>query len=144
MRTIVVGIDGSAESKRALAFAIVEAKLRGAELDVVHAWHYPLTATAGYAPPVEAGVYEALERSAKELVDEAVDEARAAGIEARGAAVEGPAAETLVEAAEGAELLVVGSRGRGGFKGLLLGSVSQQCAHHARCAVAIVPHAHAA
>jgi nucleotide-binding universal stress UspA family protein len=139
MSRIVVGVDGSDESQRALAFALEEAKLRGAELDVVHAWHYPPVAGSGFAPPVDEAVYKTVADAAQELVDDAVEVARAAGVEARGAAVEGPPAETLVEVADGADILVVGSRGRGGFTGLLLGSVSQQCAHHARCTVAIVP-----
>ena len=142
MTRIVVGVDGSAAAGRALEFAIEEARLRHAELQVVHVWHYPLVASTGYAPPVEAEVYTALEQAGHELVDDAVAEAQSAGVEAAGTVVEGPVAEALVEAAEEADLLVVGSRGRGGFAGLLLGSVSQQCAHHARCAVTIVPRRH--
>ena len=88
MSRIVVGVDGSAEAKEALGWALAEADLG------------------------ETNVEKAV--------------------------VEGPAAQTLIGAAKGAELLVVGSRGRGGFAGLLLGSVSQQCAHHASCPVVIV------
>jgi nucleotide-binding universal stress UspA family protein len=72
----------------------------------------------------------------------AVDEARrraATGVTVEGRVVPGGAAQVLVEEAKGASLLVVGSRGRGGFSGLLLGSVSQQSAHHAPCPIVIIP-----
>jgi nucleotide-binding universal stress UspA family protein len=85
------------------------------------------------------GMTEAIRNGAEALLAEAVAEATAAGdvtIEQR--VVEGPAATALIEAAKGAELLVVGSRGHGGFTGLLLGSVSDQVANHAPCPVVIV------
>ena len=83
---------------------------------------------------------ENAERLAEDLVRGELDEvaAETAGLDIERTVVEGSAATALLEAAQGADLLVVGSRGRGGFAGLLLGSVSQQCAHHASCPVVIV------
>jgi nucleotide-binding universal stress UspA family protein len=78
---------------------------------------------------------------AKSALDKSLVEARAAesGVSVTPILREGQAADVLVAEAREADLLVVGSRGLGGFKGLLLGSVSQQCAHHAACPVAIIP-----
>jgi nucleotide-binding universal stress UspA family protein len=139
MGLIVVGIDGSDESKRALHWAVEEARLRGAKLLAVHAWSYQFTAGPDYAPAADPDFLESLRQQADQVLDEALAEAGTAGVEIERTAVEGPPAATLVDAAEGADLLVVGSRGRGGFSGLLLGSVSQQAAHHAPCPVVIVP-----
>ncbi len=140
MSRIVVGVDGSAEAKEALRWALEEAQLRGASLRVVHAWQLPVAAYgAGLAAAYHGELLEALRRDAEKLVDQLLAEAGPPkGVEVEKAAVEGPAAQTLVEAAKDADLLVVGSRGHGGFAGLLLGSVSQQCAHHASCPVVIV------
>jgi nucleotide-binding universal stress UspA family protein len=83
-----------------------------------------------------------VETQARAVIDESVRRAvgdAVEGLEIERAALDGPAAQTLIEAARGAELLVVGSRGRGGFVGLLLGSVSQQCAQHPPCPVVILP-----
>lgn len=84
---------------------------------------------------------ENVRRTAEQLVDSELAElgGETSGIDIERAVVEGAPAPALLEAAEGAALLVVGSRGRGGFTGLLLGSVSQQCAHHAPCPLVIVP-----
>jgi nucleotide-binding universal stress UspA family protein len=138
---IVVGIDGSEASKEALAWALEEAGLRRSTLRVVYAWRSPLVGGRSYIPP-ELFDPEVLRRSAQELLDGFVAEVTGGtspDVELELVPLEGPAALVLVEGAEGAELLVVGSRGRGGFAGLLLGSVSQQCAQHARCPVVIVP-----
>ena len=139
---IVVGVDGSAASKRALAWALDEARLRGDSLVVVHAWTHPLVASTGlpggYIGSVDVDLDHAVESASRELLQRAVSEANTGGVEVEQRLVEGPAAGTLVEAAKGAELLVVGSRGHGGFAGLLLGSVSQQCAHYAPCPVVII------
>jgi len=138
--TIVVGVDGSPGSQRALAFALEEARVRHADVKAVAAWHVPLTAyNTGWVPaPVELAEFEDI---AKKALDNALDDARTAAPEISVTPIvrEGQAADVLVAEARGADLLVVGSRGLGGFKGLLLGSVSQQCAHHAACPVAIVP-----
>lgn len=144
MKAVVVGVDGSAGSERALRFAAQEARQRDARLRVVNAWHVPATATGGgfamvypIAPEeFEEGARKTLETSLQALGDEL------AGLEVEQVLEQGQASDVLVKQAEGAELLVVGSRGHGGFVGLLLGSVSQQCAHHAPCPVAIVPPAH--
>lgn len=76
------------------------------------------------------------------MLEKAVDDALGVtpGVEVEQSVLEGTPAQVLVEAAQGADLLVVGTRGHGGFTGLLLGSVSQQAAHHAPCPVVIVPH----
>ena len=141
MNTIVVGIDGSAGSVRALEFALAEARLRGAKVKAVEVWHVPASVySGGGLAPVVTDPDE-FEGSAKERLDEVLGSVAAdtEGIEVERIVREGQPAEVLVEAAEDAELLVVGSRGLGGFRGLLLGSVGQQCAHHARCPVVIVP-----
>jgi nucleotide-binding universal stress UspA family protein len=140
MNTIVVGVDGSHGSVEALKFAIEEARVRGAEVKAVSAWEVPASAYGmGMVPvPVDAGSFEKI---AQDALDKTLDEAGAstAGVNVTPILHKGHPADVLVAAAQNADLLVVGSRGLGGFKGLLLGSVSQQCAHHASCPVAIVP-----
>ncbi|MGZ4352676.1 MAG: universal stress protein [Gaiellaceae bacterium] len=143
MKTIVVGIDGSAGSVKALEFALAEARLRGATVKAVEVWHVPASVYSGggLAPVVTDP--EQFAGFAQERLDEVLKAtaADAEGVEIERVVREGQPAEVLVEEAENAELLVVGSRGLGGFRGLLLGSVGQQCAHHARCPVVIVPKA---
>ncbi len=135
---IVVGIDGSGASERALRWAADQAVLAGAVLDVVHAWlpAYPLVAHDLFEDQA------LLEDTAHRQLLDAVARVRAevhglSGIRER-LELEHPAT-ALLAAAEGADLLVVGTRGRGGFAGLLLGSVSQRCLTHAPCPVAVVP-----
>jgi nucleotide-binding universal stress UspA family protein len=137
---IVVGVDGSAGAACALRWAVAEAKRRGAGLEVVHAWHYFGLPTPPFLDPPVPGA-DTVEVRARRILDHAVDgiddEGLVAPIE-RILAWEQPAS-ALLEASKGADLLVVGSRGRGGFRGLLLGSVSQEVAHHAKCPVVIIP-----
>ena len=141
MGTIVVGVDGSDGSLAALRFALEEAKVRGDDVKAVNAWHVPPAAYgAGWAP---AGVdFDDFRRLAEEALQAGLEEggAAASGITVTPVLVEGQPADALCAEAEGAELLVVGSRGLGGFKGLLVGSVSQQCVHHSPCPVVVVPH----
>jgi nucleotide-binding universal stress UspA family protein len=150
--TIVAGVDGSEGSVAALRWALAEARLRGSRVRVVHAYRSPLVpladadlGVAGMGVPVMVAegaeeLRRALEAQARQVIDESVQRAGAVErVEIERAAIEGPAAQTLIEAARGAELLVVGSRGRGGFVGLLLGSVSQQVAQHPPCPVVILP-----
>jgi nucleotide-binding universal stress UspA family protein len=149
MGTIVVGVDGSAGSLAALRWTLAEARFRGADVHVVHAWMVPLLDAvpepwALGTPslrPSEDEVHEHLEATARKVLDAALAEARSAdpGVEVQAQLAEGRAATALLAAGRGADLLVVGSRGRGGFTGLLLGSVSTQCVHHAPCPVVIVP-----
>ncbi len=138
MGKIVAGVDGSRGSQAALRFALEEARLRGSSVTAVFAWAIPFVADVptGLLPSLLADFRE----DAAKVLEDAIAEADTSGVEVERLVVEGPAGAALVEAAKDAELLVVGSRGRGGFKGLLLGSVSQQCAHHAACPVVIVPH----
>ncbi|MEJ5254970.1 MAG: universal stress protein [Acidimicrobiales bacterium] len=137
---VVVGVDGSAGSRAALAFAAEEARLRGARLEVVVAWQYPVLTTMpafGVLPPVEEMAAEAREGLLQFLQDERLTDDPQ--LEVTPVVVQGPAAAALIEASKGADLLVVGSRGHGGFTGLLLGSVSQACVTHATCPVVVVP-----
>lgn len=136
-RRIVVGVDGSDHAARALRWALDEAVIRGATVQAVHAWQYPDAGVTGF--PVPEGAMEGIAQSAQEILDHAIDGQMADGVDVERCLVLGPAAHALLDAAKGADLLVIGSRGRGGFAGLLLGSVSQQCAHHAPCPVVIVP-----
>ena len=138
MQRIVVGIDGSVESLAALAWAMREAQLRDATLDVVHAWSYPVEAYMGGVAPVPSFGREHFIDIATQVLDDACKGFDPSSVELHRIVEKGPAAGRLLERARGATILVVGSRGRGGFAGLLLGSVSQQCAHHARGTVVIV------
>lgn len=135
---IVVGVDGSESAQHALTWAIDEAKLRGARIQVVTAWFVApmMYGAAGLMPPT--GTEQALEREADEVASAAAGRARQAGVEADTTVQVGQAAHILIGEAQNADLLVVGCRGHGGFTGLLLGSVSAQCAHHAPCPVVIV------
>ena len=136
---IVVGIDGSDESARALEWAADEAELRSSRVRVVSAWHIPaLVYSAGYTPMVAPSVNESSEHAANAIAEGAAGELRDRGLDADAAVEYANAAEALIDASAEADMLVVGSRGRGGFTGLLLGSVSAQCAQHAHCPVVIV------
>jgi nucleotide-binding universal stress UspA family protein len=144
MSTIVVGVDPSDESKEALHWALEEARLRGARLVALHAWSVPPTPivvdVVPVPPPIDLPALIVELRTASEtLLDVVVEEVvgEDAGVEVERVSVEGLPASTLMEAARDADLLVVGSRGHGGFAGLLLGSVSLQGATHAPCPVVI-------
>ncbi len=140
MSVIVVGVDGSRGSEVALRFAAEEAALREATLRVVSAYNVPAPVYAGgIVPPVD--FISGFRDTADEIVAAAASEAEQLwpGIAVETHVDEGQPADELVRQAGDAELLVVGSRGLGGFRSLLLGSVSQQCAHHAPCPVVIVP-----
>jgi nucleotide-binding universal stress UspA family protein len=139
---IVVGVDHSAGAKAALRFAVGEAELRQARLRVVHAWQFGYVG-ASFLPGSYPGLgdeLDGLRGAAEAALDATLQEVGSGtgGVEIERRVVEGAAAAVLVDESRGAELLVVGSRGLGGFSGLLLGSVSQQCAHHATCPIVIV------
>lgn len=142
-RRVVVGVDGSSEANAALEEAVREAASRHAELDVVHVWSPPYTAgpMGAMALPTDLASCEA---AARKVLDQSVARVMSR-IDDKPPRVEPilvnnhSVARMLVNTAKGADLLVVGSRGRGGFTGLLLGSVSQQCVHHATCPVIVVP-----
>jgi nucleotide-binding universal stress UspA family protein len=145
MNGIVVGIDGSEGGNHALEWAAAEAKLRGTPLTVLLAWEWPAGyyAGAGWAI-ISPELIEDLQKLAEERVEAACTAVAQPldGLEVKRTIVQGVPAEALIEAAADADLLVVGTRGHGGFVGLLLGSVSQQCAHHCPCPIVIVPPPH--
>jgi nucleotide-binding universal stress UspA family protein len=135
-KRIVVGVDGSPSSMKALRWAIRQAKLTGAGVEAVTAWSYP--SGYGWAPSSE-GAFD-FEGDAGKILVEALAEVSgiAPDVVVEPLVVHGHAADVLVRAAKGADLLVVGSRGHGGFAGMLLGSVSQHCVQHAPCPVLIL------
>jgi nucleotide-binding universal stress UspA family protein len=130
---IVVGIDGSKCSMRALQWGLQQAELTGASVQVVIAWHWPTT-TFG----VPMAPYSPVD-NAEKIVEETLDPVREEypSIEIDSTVIEGHPAPVLIEAAIGADLLVVGSRGHGEFVGMLLGSVSEHCVSHAPCPVLV-------
>ncbi len=134
---IVVGIDGSQSSTAALDWALGQAELTGASVEAITAWEYPAFYSweGGTVPPRE---FEGAASVTVETTVESALEGRPTSTPVRTRVVQGHSAQVLLEAAEQAELLVVGSRGHGGFVGALLGSVSQKCAHHSPCPVVIV------
>jgi nucleotide-binding universal stress UspA family protein len=145
---VVVGVDGSAGAKAALRWALAEARLRNWPVRAVHAWIFGYI--GGSVDPYwggSLGSYTSLgvdlsdlHRAAEDVLEGAIAEVgdETEGIKIERQVVQGPAAGVLVQAASPHDLLVVGSRGHGGFTGLLLGSVSQQCVHHAPCPVVVV------
>ncbi|MEZ5383544.1 MAG: universal stress protein [Microthrixaceae bacterium] len=141
MNRVVVGLDTTSANSVALTRAVAEARLRGAELEVVSVWTYPPISTEerllSTASAMEA---EARERAAKLLAD-VMPEANNERPDVTVKVVEGPPARTLLGASEGARLLVVGRRDRARFRHLVLGSVADQCVRHASCPVMVVPEA---
>ncbi len=137
MAMIVVGVDGSEAGAAALRFAADEARARGARLRVVTAWHIPPMAYAGAGFAVMPGLDTELRKQAEKVADEAVASV-GDDVAVDRVVRQGHPATVLLEAAQDADLLVVGSRGLGGFRGLLLGSVSIECAHRATCPITIV------
>lgn len=134
---IVVGVDGSPGSEHALRWAMDDARARHLDVEAVHAWNEPVSIYPAnlYAEP---GSYQAA--GAKVLAHAlAVAGPAGEGLELTSRLMEGDAATALLEASSDAELLVVGSRGRGGFTGLLLGSVSRTCLHLATTPIVVVP-----
>ena len=138
---ISVGVDGSDHSREALRFALTEAALRRARLRMVQSWSIPpLTASGiGMIPAYDLLRDELAEAAELTLVEE-LERAGGApiGVQVERCVVQGDAAGALVEAAADADLLVVGSRGHGGVRGAVLGSVSRACLHHAPGPVAVV------
>lgn len=136
-RGIVVGVDGSEPAQKALAWALEEARMRGVPVTVVHGWDY----YTPYGRNMAAYVgLDTLEAEIRKMVADAVEPWREkyddVPIQTRLISVSGVAA--LVEASKDADLVVVGSRGHGGFVGMLLGSVSRGVVQHAHCPVVVV------
>ncbi|MCX4718254.1 universal stress protein [Streptomyces virginiae] len=139
---IVVGVDGSSAASGAVDFAFAEAALRGVDIVALHAW---TTWNTPMPPPQDEAMPYANEPQALKARQEALmsqvlagHQERYPGVRVKREVVQGATRETLIEASRTAQLLVVGARGRGGFAGLLLGSVSQALLHHAHCPVAVV------
>ncbi len=137
---IVVGVDGSPSSRAALRWAVRQAKFVNGTVDAVIAWEIPMVLQSyGWAPIYveEEGEFK---EDARKRIDALIGEVvtPADGQRVRSLVIKGHPAEALMNAADGADLLVVGSSGRGGFAQALLGSVSQHCVHHAPCPVLIM------
>ena len=132
---IVVGVDGSDPAKAALRWAADQAVLTEAHIDAVIAWEYPLFSVGRVLLPPEDP-----ESIARRVLAEAVDQTLGPGreVDVRQRVIGGHPAQTLVDMAQGALLLVVGSRGFGTFSAALLGSVAQHCVQHAPCPVVVV------
>lgn len=132
---IVVGVDGSENGQLALEWAIDEAVHHGTSLVLVHGVEIGMSA----AEPYTGGqVLDQLQESGRLTLDAAEAAATARGVAVERRMQVGSPAYELIDASKGARLLVVGGRGHGGFMGLLLGSVSTACVHHAHCPVVVV------
>ncbi|MCR2052683.1 universal stress protein [Actinomyces bowdenii] len=140
VRRIVVGVDGSSSARKALQWAVQEAEAWDAELTAVAA--VPMASGAGALAWLPAAVdRDQVLADVRSGLDHAVAEALEgrSGIEVRRHALDGNPAELMAEFSTAVDLIVVGSRGRGGFSGLLLGSTSQAVLSHASCPVMVVP-----
>jgi nucleotide-binding universal stress UspA family protein len=140
---VVVGVDGSEISTEALGFAFEEAAMRGVGLTAVHAWQSAyFDAPGSVAPLADSVVAEEFQASEMRVLNESIQlwTEKLPSVSLSRRVVHGDPVTTLVNASSGAELLVVGSRGRDGFRSLLLGSVSHALIHHAHCPVTVVRH----
>jgi nucleotide-binding universal stress UspA family protein len=141
IKLIVVGVDGSDSSREALRWAYDEAAHHGASITAVSTWHppaLPMTPPYGSMPPegyVSQPKQEALDLLQRFVADLDV---REPAVDVRTSVEEGNPAEVLIKRSKEADLVVVGSRGHGGFKGMLLGSISQHLVAHADCPVVVV------
>ena len=134
--TIVVGVDGSDGARRALDWAITIAKATGQGIELIHGVDVGVAASSPYGTGM---VFEQLEEAGRDLLATDTEYVRAAGVDVTGELDLGSSAQALLHAAEHASMLVLGSRGHGGFAGLMMGSVSMYCVHHAHCPVVVVP-----
>ncbi|GLB62202.1 hypothetical protein NCCP2495_00800 [Dietzia sp. NCCP-2495] len=137
-RPVVVGVDGGPDSLRALQWAAEYATAVDAPLVALTAYQLPNI----YGPYAMAGWEGSseLESSAREMLAHAVRSALGDDASVKSAVLQGHAAKSLIAASRDARLVVVGSRGRGGFRGMVLGSVSQHVVPHAHCPVVVLPH----
>ncbi|MFI7582831.1 universal stress protein [Kocuria sp. M1N1S27] len=133
--SIVVGVDGSPQSVQALRWAARTAPALGARIRAVGAWDYP-PEYAGYVPLGSDNFDEVTRKQVDDTVREAFGEDVPAGLST--SVVFGHPSKVLVQESEGATMLVVGRRGHGGFRGLLMGSVSAACVAHASCPVLVI------
>ncbi|GAA2266248.1 universal stress protein [Actinomadura luteofluorescens] len=135
MRSVFVGYDGSPAAEQALQWGAAEARLRGLALTVCHVWHWPYPMR-----PPDKDTLEILRSEGAIVADEGVRKARAfAGdLEVRWCLEQGSAAAAFLKASRGAVVVVLGSRGHGGFEGLPVGSTAVQVASHASCPVVVV------
>ena len=131
---IVVGVDGSPQSQAALDWAVEEAGLRSGEVLAIAAWHYPYVSDA----LGQAWDYEVFQRDAETILESELARVGNRGGALTGRSVQGNPASALIDASRDADLVAVGSRGHGGFTGMLLGSVSSQTVHHAHCPVLVI------
>ena len=142
MKKIVVGVDGSKASEAALQWAYREAAMAHAELEVLHAWEYPYPV----AEPNPTGPRHRMQQHALEELDRSTIALKHLGnrngVKVQARLAEGSTAKVLLDASADADLIVVGSRGRGGFASLMLGSVSRTIVQHALCPVAVIPPEH--
>ena len=138
-KTVLVGVDGSRGSRKALAGAAAEAADHGADLVVLNVWERALVPPVGSGSVPLGDVPDGSERAAEDLrqvIEEELGEDPP--VLAQPVVKHGRPAEVLIEQSAGADLLVVGTRGHGGFAGLVLGSVSQHVAAYAQCPVTVV------
>ena len=138
-KRIVVGVDGSPSSRIALIWAAAEAADHGADLVVLNVWEHTLPPPDGSVSVSERAIPDAGERTVDDLLQVITDElGQDPPVLVQPRLVEGNAAKVLIEESSDADLLVVGTRGHGGFAGLVLGSVSQHVAAYAKCPVTVV------
>jgi nucleotide-binding universal stress UspA family protein len=138
-RTIVVGVDGSASSRIALTWAAAEAGVHNADLIVLNVWEHTLPPPSGSVSVSERFVPDESQQTAEDLVKvirEELGEDPPMPVQPR--VKQGSPAKVLIDESADADLLVVGTRGHGGFRGLILGSVSQHVAAYAKCPVAVI------